>query len=202
MTTWWDVYETMMHLLLDQTNMNSIKSSYLNDLSKRKRASSNMPKGKSLFLPISNRNCESANIPAYLCSCTLSFDIDIKDKIIQSGALYVVDYINTVLLNRYQDICMVLKFKSVIDAQISKQKTTEYSIIFDTYPNEAKFDAKFQIQPGYKDKFNLIGKIIRINSYGLSSKCIKNYELRNFCYCYSYAIQAKKKSKKTNFIRK
>lgn len=179
--------------------MDLSQSNYLNDFIK-KRSLFNKPKGYSLFTPISNRNCKMANIPDYLCSCALSIDIDIKDKIVQSGALYVVDYINRVLLKEFKELCMELELKNVLDAQVSKGKTTEYSIIFQTYPNDAKFDAKFELEDtenSLSPKFKLIGKIVRINSYGMSSKCIKNYALRNFCYCYSFnsKIGAEKKKK-------
>jgi hypothetical protein len=47
-------------------------------------------------------------------------------------------------------------------------------------------------------KYQIVGKITRINTYGMSSRCINNYEMRNFCYCFSYH----KKFKQNNVIIK
>ena len=177
--------------------MSSDTSSYLINLNTRKNESFNLPKGHSLFLPIPNRNCASANIPEYLCSCALSLTIDTNEKIIKDATLYVIDYINDVLLKQFSDICMQLSFKNVTDAQILQQGAAEveYSIIFETYPNEARFDAKFQVDD-LDGSFKLVGNIVRINSYGLSSKCIEDYQLRNFCYCYSYDIEMRAKKQR------
>ena len=178
-----------MHLLLDQKNLvNSERSNYLIDKITN-RAFHNKPKGQSLFFQLPKRDCLNANIVDYLCSCKKSREIDTNDEIIQHGAFYLVDYINNYLLKSYKKICMILKLKRVIDAQIILEKVNKYSIIFETYPNNAKFDAQFKVENIRKNqlpKLRLIGKIIRINSYGMSSRCIDNYGLRNFCYCFSY----------------
>lgn len=49
MITPYDVYETLLHLVLDQTDIHSTESNYLKDRTTR-RSSNN---GFSLFLPVS-----------------------------------------------------------------------------------------------------------------------------------------------------
>ena len=230
MTTWWDVYETLLHLLLDQeqilNNQNNNSSNINNDndynldnseyyqdrLMNRKNV--NQPNGHSLFFPIPNRNCKTANIPSYLCSCDLSVDLDINSDIIKQGVLFLVGYINNYLLKDYKTICMNLTLYKIIDAQKYQENT--FSVIFQTGPNNAAFDAKFLVsfkkefntsnnqtsenktsilEPLLSPKFKLLGNVVRINRYGLSSECIKVYFLKNYCYCYDFD-----KNTKLNFL--
>ena len=230
MTTWWDVYETLLHLLLDQdqiinnldnnNNSSSINydieneklenyflenSNYFQDRIKN-RNKLNKPNGYSLFSPIPNRNCKTANIPSYLCSCDISVDIDTKNEIVKQGALFLVSHINDYLLKDYRSICMNLTLNKIIDAQIYQNKN-KYSVIFQTSPNKAVFDASFTFKNkttssysytrSFKNStlaltsnstlaqydFQVFGQIIRINEYGQTSKCMKIYSLKNFCYC-------------------
>ena len=235
MTTWWDVYETLLHLLLDQdqiinnqNNNNGSNINYDNDYNLdnseyyqdrlMNRKNINQPNGHSLFFPIPNRNCKTANIPSYLCSCDLSVDLDINSDIIKQGVSFLIGYINNYLLKDYQKICMKLTLNKIIDAQMYQNKN-KYSVIFQTGPNNASFDATFLVsykkefnissaqfssnstmgannqtsenktsivEPLLTPKFKLLGNIVRINTYGLSSKCIKVYFLKNYCYCYSF----------------
>ena len=205
MTTWYDVYETLLHLLLDQTNLvDTKKSNYLVDKFAN-RGFKNKPKGQSLFLKLPKRNCLSANIADYLCGCKKSDYISTNEKIIQYGALHVIDYINNILLKNFKSLCINLKLKRVIDSQIIFEVTKKYSIIFETTPNNAKFDAQFKVNHFYKNglpKLQIVGKIIRINSYGSSSRCINNYELRNFCYCFSFHEKTQRKKSNTEIRKK
>ena len=210
MTTWWDVYETLLHLLLDQneiinnynnkeSNTGSIKN-YDNDNEKKEekdnynldnseylfdldlnRKQINKPNGYSLFLPIPNRNCKTANIPSYLCSCDISVDVDIMNNIIKHGAIFLVSYVNDYMLRDFKDFCMILTLYKIIEAQMYQNKN-KYSVIFQTRTNNAIFDAHFTIDN--QGNFQIYGKIIRLNQYGNTANCIKNYYLRNFCYCY------------------
>ena len=221
MTTWWDVYETLLHLLLDQdqiiNNQNNNNGSNINyDIENEKednyfpensnyfldriknRNKLNKPNGYSLFSPIPNRNCKTANIPSYLCSCDISVDIDTKNEIIKQGALFLVSHINDNLLKDYRSICMNLTLNKIIDAQMYQNKN-KYSVIFQTSPNNAVFDASFTFKNKtttshtFKNStsnstlaqydFQVFGQIIRINEYGQTSKCMKVYSLKNFCYC-------------------
>lgn len=188
MTTWWDIYETLTHVLLDQKDISTDfkTSAYLEDLEKRKQNQ----KGHSLFTKLPNRNCKQAHIPEYLCACELSIDVDLSDPQILKAAKFMVDHINNVLLKDYQDICMKLKLSKILDAQIYGSKKDRYSIIFQTSPNDAVFDGTIILEPSTSimssDGFKIYGEIIRVNTYGLSSICIQKYHLKNYCYCYEY----------------
>jgi hypothetical protein len=205
LTTWWDVYETLLHLLFDQANLKNLeKSSYLIDKSTN-RIFQNKPKGQSLFLQLPKRDCFTASIPNYLCSCRKSQDINTTEKIIHNGALYLINYINYNLLNNFEDLCMRLKLKRVIDAQIVIENSNKYSIIFETFPSNAVFDAQLKVEHLNKSllpKYQIVGKITRINTYGMSSRCINNYEMRNFCYCFSYHKKIKPSNTKIRNIKK
>ncbi len=205
LTTWYDVYETLLHLLLDQTNLvDTKKSNYLVDKFSN-RGFQNKPKGQSLFLKLPKRNCLSANIADYLCGCKKSYDIGTHEKIIQYGALHLIDYINNILLKNFKNLCMHMKLKRVIDSQIIFEAAKKYSIIFETAPNNAIFDAQFKVNYFYKNglpKLQILGKIIRINTYGTSSRCINNYELRNFCYCFSFHEKIQRTKAKTEIEQK
>jgi hypothetical protein len=186
----------MLHLLMDQQRLtDKAKSSeYFNDLKETNRISN----GYSLFSKVPNRNCDQAKIPQYLCSCGVSLNINLDSDIVETGAKFIVHYINNVLLKNHQDKCVRLNLLKVIDAQVQNKK---YSLILKVAaPSNAVFDGTFELvsrgdgkikenEMKYSDgengrgKLRLVGNIIRINTYGSTSKCIQVYSLRNFCYC-------------------
>ena len=142
--------------------------------------------GFSLFLPIPSRNCVEAKIPEELCSCDKTINVNLKNKNVVEGAEFLVDYVNNVLLKDYQDLCIQLNLQSILMAKQFSNYQRKYSVIFTTSPNNATFDATF-VRNGlnlFQSKFKLIGNINRISLYGLTSKCIDNYFLKNYCYCY------------------
>lgn len=197
LTSWYDVYETLLHLLHDQKNLQyeSYESDYLKNINDQ-RYYINKPRGYSLFTQLPHRNCNETNIPEYLCSCGISLSTDVNSRIIQKGSEFLINYINNVLLKDHHDICVILKLEYIIDAQLHNNK---YSVIFKTQlPSNAVFDASYELiklkaeneklnndEVRYDEttKLKLVGRIIRINSYGVSSKCMNVYWLKNFCYC-------------------
>ncbi len=156
----------------------------------------NKPRGYSLFTQLPHRDCNETNIPEYLCSCGISLSTDVNSQIIQKGGEFLIHFINNVLLKNHHDICMVLKMENIIDAQFHNNK---YSIIFKTtLPSNAVFDASYELikikdtnKKLNKDEFSydetsklkLVGRILRINSYGANAKCMNVYWLKNFCHC-------------------
>lgn len=176
-----------MHILLDQVNISDKfeQSAYLKDLIENRQGNI---KGRSLFLPLANRNCLQAFIPEYLCGCYFSFNVD-KDKnpMIQKGTEFMINHINNNLLKDFQDICMQLSLSRIIDAQIYKNYKNKFSVIFETAPNNASFDGTLVLKED--GKFEIIGRLVRINTYGLSAGCIKKYNLKNYCYCYDFHNQ-------------
>lgn len=128
-------------------------------------------------------------IPEYLCSCQKDSTTSLSQNelnLSEKGAISIVEHINEVLLEKHKDICAPLVFKKLNDAQIVDKNLQKYSVIFETGPNGAIFDGLVQLKEN--DKFELIGKISRINLYGSTANCMADYFLKNFCYCKSNLI--------------
>ena len=201
MTTWWDVYETISHFLIYKKENDPLEDeNYKNSLIQRMKLPI-FQKGTSLFFPIENRNCSRANIPEYLCSCDIRFDININSRYIKEGTQFMIDHINNNLLLKHKKICMPLSIRKIIEIQGFRKEYNKFSVIFEVNPNNATFDGTFLVSQQFEnvtnqtekhaqqldEKFNkvkynfkLVGKIIRINTYGTSSNCINDYFLKYF----------------------
>jgi len=101
------------------------------------------------------------------------------------AAQFLVQHINEVILVEHRNACVPLEFKRISDLQIVDGELAKYSIIFETMPNGAIFDAMV-INNKENNTFQLIGLISRVNLYGSTSKCMQSYFLKNYCYCRSY----------------
>ena len=184
MTTGFDVYETLLHLLLEQIDVEKTDTKYFNLNNDRV----NSLKGRSLFTQIKDRNCTEAHIPKSLCICGTFLNIKQSSPLIELAAVYMVNYINEVILKDSKDICVKYELKEIIDAQLTKDgERNRYLVIFKVSPNDAIFDGtvveKDMNSPELNHKFNILDRIQRISSYGTTSKCINIYFLRSFCYC-------------------
>ncbi|CAF1040069.1 unnamed protein product, partial [Brachionus calyciflorus] len=194
LTTWWDVYETLMHVFHDQNNISDhpSQSKYLIESQKIKSTRN----GESLFTVIPNRSCKQAKIPDYLCVCNYNLNIEQNNKKIKEGATFMIDHINNQLLKNYSDICMKLSLKKIIEVQSYTNYPGKYTIVLVTLPNEAVFDGTIILKEdkGTNVSYVILGKIIRINSYGITSNCMNKYSLRNYCYCRDYHDKISKKN--------
>ena len=145
-------------------------------------------KGNSLFSNINERNCSEANIPESLCSCGTFLDINNMSSVVKLAAIYLVDYINEVILKDSKNICVKYELNEIIDSQmIIDGSIKKYLIIFKVSPNNAVFDGTV-IENDLSStelgkKFNLDGQIQRISTYGTTSSCVTIYFLRSYCYC-------------------
>lgn len=97
---------------------------------------------------------------------------------------FLVDHINNNLLKSYSDICAKYELKSMNSFQVADKKLKRYSIIFETSPNNATFDALVSVSDDDQG-FKVIGKVTRISLYGETAGCMPRYELKNYCYCKS-----------------
>ncbi len=107
-------------------------------------------------------------------------------KIVHEAVIFLVNYINNFLLINYSEICHQLKFGRVIEAEITNQNLSKYSIIFETHPNGAIFDSMIvhkNTTNNTEKNFELVGKISRVNLYGKTADCMKSNFLKNYCYC-------------------
>ena len=184
MTTWFDVYETLLHLLLDQIYIGKRETQYFKLNGER----TNFLKGKSLFTQIMDRNCTIAHIPQSLCICGLFLNINQNSTIIKLAAVYMVNYIHGVILKDNKNVCVEYDLKEIVDAQLTKDgEKNKYLIIFKVSPNDAIFDGTVVERDlnstELVSKFTLLDQIQRISSYGTTSKCVNVYFLRNYCYC-------------------
>jgi hypothetical protein len=115
--------------------------------------------------------------------------------VVQQAATFLVNYINDVYLRNFSGKCARLELARVIRAERFSLNKKKYSIIFETGPSSATFDATVSLLDENTDfflsrlfrsaevKFNVIGDIVRVSKYGLTSKCVDSYFVKNFCYC-------------------
>ncbi len=103
------------------------------------------------------------------------------------GALFVIHLINNVYLEKYQDLCVPLELGKVLRAEGFYLNKNKYSIIIETKPSNATFDATFLMHNlgalSIQNNFSIVGDVARINKYSQTSKCVNNYFAKNFCYC-------------------
>ncbi|CAF1200960.1 unnamed protein product [Didymodactylos carnosus] len=195
LTSWWDVYETLVNIL------NMLENPSIFDPLKVNWKSSTP--GISLFHPIPDRNCILAGIPEKYCPCVRSNPISIETVIIKQLALYSVSYINNQKLKYHQHLCMQLELKTIIQAEVEVLPTVKnnkknvtlsnfthsYTVLFETEPSKAIFESKLLYDPS-RNVIQLHSDMLRVNLYGQSSTCIQDkYELKSFCYCISYHQQ-------------
>ena len=104
-----------------------------------------------------------------------------QKQTIEKGGKFIVDYINDeILKDLIPKVCHKYELGTIVNSHYVK--ADRVSIIFTTKPNNASFEADIQLLGS--DKFKIIeNKIDRITLYGKTADCIKNEELKNFCYC-------------------
>ncbi len=188
MTTAWDVYQTIMHLLLDQTNINNNINnnknneyfSYLKSLNKKNF-------GQSMFMPIDERNCKNSGIPDSLCICNDEYENNLDNELTLKIKNFLLDVINYKYLKNFTHKCEILKYNKIIDSikYLSKNK---YTVIFQTIQDGAVFEGTVVNK---SNQFYLIGNITRLTMYGLSSHCVDNYFLKNYCSCFKKMFRHK-----------
>ena len=189
LTTPFDIYETMQDLLdpdlLKRISIHSRSKELLNKLI--------LPRASSLFLQVSpNRTCETAGIASHWCTCFERKEISISDKRTQKAATFVVEYINDLLLNYTKCIKLSLNSISFANLEVSsdnfnvniEKNQTLYDLIIgiEVKPSLAKFEATVRFSNGNK-KLQILGTISRINKYGNQSHCIRDKNLKLYCFC-------------------
>ncbi|XP_028406354.1 uncharacterized protein LOC114528834 isoform X2 [Dendronephthya gigantea] len=191
LTTWYDVYATLRHMLSYPDLPKDIKH------------------GQSLFteIPIS-RTCKDAFVPNFWCPCLRWSAVDTKHTHAQKAALVAIEWMNMLTGNNNSDAsqCQVLTLKKVTSALLERPNDLvlrfkhvdlsytpryrpqnnppqtyfcRYQVQFVTAPNNATYvvQAKF-----YKKKFTINTKITRIDN-DPGPQCTANAELRKYCAC-------------------
>ena len=148
-----------------------------NYLTQRIESTTNL-KGMSMFLPIPDRSCQEMGISIYMCTCNIGKDDSVNPKLIQNIVFSLINYINENILQEFKHLCQQIRFKKVINSKkFSGQE--KYSVIFETTPNNAIFDATVMVN----ETISLVGNIIRISMYELTSHCMESRFFKNYCYC-------------------
>ncbi|KAG1659526.1 hypothetical protein GQR58_022528 [Nymphon striatum] len=132
-----------------------------------------------------NRNCDDAGIELSYCTCNNEIQISLQEPYVRPASLFLVETINKMLLNKYgnYDSCARLSLKNIIEARIIHTEeiiSKMVKIVLETSPGDGVLEGVVQIFD--HDKHELIGNIERINRYGDQSICIKDKQLRAFCY--------------------
>jgi hypothetical protein len=145
------------------------------------------------------------------CPCSRSDPLDITLPIIKELALASVDYINNVKLKAHAHLCFRLELKTIIRAEVERLPipkkpknqtatvdfTHSYTVLFQVSPSGGIFESRLLHNQETK-KIQLHSDILRVNLYGQTSACIQDkYELRSFCYCFSYHKKLKTTSTST-----
>ncbi|CAF1260831.1 unnamed protein product [Rotaria sordida] len=186
LTSWWDVYETFVNILKMVEEPHIFDPLLVNWHS--------TTSGISLFHPIPERNCSSAGIPEKYCPCSHTKTLDITLPLIRELTIVSINYINNIKLKNHKHLCIKLKLKRIIRAEVEElykikkinNYTRLYTILFEVLPSNGIFESNL-IYNNITKHIQLHSEILRINLYGQTSTCIKDkYELRSFCYCFSY----------------
>lgn len=157
-----------------------------------------------------NRSCAETSIEQHWCTCTAYTTIDKKDKVVKEAVKFVINYINSDLdkkakmPNSTKSLCAHLHLKSIILSKkselINKNSSdpyTDYLLLFDVSPSNAKFESTVRHYTlGSKKKFEVTGSISRLNEYANQSYCVNTDYLKKYCFC----LKRKKRSAPWNFL--
>uniref|UniRef100_A0A8R1Y239 Uncharacterized protein n=1 Tax=Onchocerca volvulus TaxID=6282 RepID=A0A8R1Y239_ONCVO len=140
-------------------------------------------RAKSILRPIQyDRTCEDMEIPDEYCICEKKwYKIDdIRIENVTKAAQFIIDKINDCLkAKRVDGICERLYLKEVVSAQSINQQPL-LKIVAKASPNEGMYEAQLLKKDDY---FQIITRIIRVNSYGNQSHCMQDEDIRPLCYC-------------------
>lgn len=170
LTTVYDVHETLRNIL----NFSGHVIEY-----------SSPERGESLFSDVSNtRNCSDVGVPDSMCTCSMYRKVVNFSPIVSKHnlSLTIVNKINK-LLKGHMTLCETLSLYKTVSVYSANStiKLHSYRIRIQTTPGKALFEAPVFYDSSRK-KYQ-VGQILRINKYGDQSKCVKNYILRNYCFC-------------------
>jgi hypothetical protein len=194
LTTWYDVYATLRHMLSYPDLPKGIKH------------------GQSLFTEIpKSRTCDDAFVPGFWCPCLRWSAVDTNHRHVQKVALAAIEWMNLLISNKSSNASqcktlslqrvthallerpneLVLRFKHVDRSYTPRFRPQNnppqiyfcrYQVQFITAPNNATYivEAKF-----YKQQFIINTNITRIDASSGSRDqiCTKVAQLRKYCAC-------------------
>ncbi|KAK7794926.1 hypothetical protein R5R35_005898 [Gryllus longicercus] len=179
LTSTFDLYVTLKDVL--ERGMNSTAASGNVSLA--------CPKCKSFFSEeFGDRSCDDAGVTPHWCTCTTYTELSVNDAIVQNAAKYVLSEIQKKVRNSLQaDSCaelimhQVIKAKKKVHINDHDADHDDYVVIFETLPGGGLFETTVR-HSGNSD-FSILGMVSRINSYARDSFCVKDGELKLYCFC-------------------
>lgn len=187
LVTHFDLYETLYNL----ANLNAIESPQIRERAMELEATEIMPRGISLFLPISGyRTCMDAAIPAHFCTCHEKIELSTTDKRVPAIAHFIVAQMNQLIQQRPE--CHRLRLNSVLSVHLDasgepfKSASNQFVDItarVQTNPGLGEFEATVRMYGKDGNLLELAGTISRTNLYGKQSNCIDDYNLKLYCFC-------------------
>jgi len=194
LTTPFDTHETLIDIL-EMTSIEDDNITRRTHELQEKQRNLTMPRGISLFLPIpKSRTCKMATIDDHWCVCDIRKSIPLNGSEVRQAANYAVFHLNKLISQHETEKCAYLTLKSVGTAQVllhgkedkklGKAKNTEiFELGFVTSPGDGSFDAT--VLRNEMHKWKVSGTISRTNLYGNQSYCVKNKDMKKYCYCLS-----------------
>ena len=177
LTTPFDVYETLRHIL----DFDGVAAT--NDVSQR---------GMSLLGVVPReRTCEHASIAPHWCTCDSQRATSRDDPYVVEAGRRVVEFINRQLL-QYGGRCSTLRLANMTDALMtadrgatiarSAKRIVRYLLTLRTTPGGGLFEATVHHVVG-GNVYEIMDEISRINCYGNQSYCIDYHRHKKFCHC-------------------
>ncbi|GAB1606920.1 uncharacterized protein LOC115222996 [Argonauta hians] len=186
LTTHFDIYDTLEDILDIQKAAERSKSDRI-DYKNLKRISLLRK------VPL-NRSCEAASLKRNWCTCHDIIAVNVTDKIVTEAAKYLVNKLNN-LTSNFSKECVRLHLQQIKSAGVTlmnekvlsyvgngTQTHKDYQITITTLPGKGQFEGSVRYFSVNK-QFMLLGRISRVNRYGLQSDCINDYRLKLYCYC-------------------
>jgi hypothetical protein len=143
------------------------------------------PKCVSLFSEVpADRSCEDAGITPNWCTCDKYRSVSDKDKSAVAVAMYVLSEINAKLkkAGKGAALCAELTFDRILKMKrrVPVNSHDDFVVAFNTLPGGAVFEATVR---RVKSALQLQGDVSRISTYGNSSDCVDDADLKLYCYC-------------------
>lgn len=185
LTTHFDLYET----LRDLADLKTIESRTIKERAKDLDETDPMPRGISLFLPVSeSRSCYDAAIAPHWCTCHDREELQPTDPRVTEVARIIVDRIND-LTKPYPE-CQRLRLNAVFSADLGTSNTSfrngtnhfvDITVRLQTKPGLGEFEATARVHN--TQNYEIAGTISRTNLYGKQSYCIDDSKLKLYCFC-------------------
>ncbi|XP_060082661.1 uncharacterized protein LOC132561958 [Ylistrum balloti] len=161
--------------------------------------------GRSLFRPVpSDRSCQDAGIRREYCPCHKYVPVDVPIEKLKTFAQKIVEKINS-KFNIVNMQCKQLSLNKIENSQkimshfvpVAQKKqftwyslwhvrsthieSKQYRMLISTLPGSARFESSVTVHSN--GKIEVWDQISRANRYGNQSHCVKEIELKPFCFC-------------------